>query len=560
MKKNLLGLALMTLAAFTMVSCSNPTKMAKEAEKVSYRCEPPILECRADVIEARYTLSFPDKYFHPKGIVEVIPVLVYEGGEDIYTSLMIQGEKATGNHTVMPKTGGSISQTVRYNYKEGMQAAYLELRATVHYNGRMYPFIVNYKVADGTNITYKLVQWDPTQMAAGILATHNYQKIIPRTKEAQIQYLINNATVRPAELSKADIQELADFIKAVDEDVKLQAKETKIVAYASPEGPLNLNENLSVNRGKTATTALENATKQVSAKAPVTVSNVAEDWDGLRELVAASTMEDKDLILRVLSMYSDPIVREREIKNMSAVYKILADKILPELRRSRIIATVDYINFTDTELRSFVASNNIEGLDAEALLYAATLVDNDADKIKLYDKAATKYNESRAYNNLACVYLSQNKTADAKTALAKATSVDNTVKHNQAVIALREGNYAEASRLFGEAGSPQANVGLGAIAIIQGNYTDAVSRLNGSGSFNEALANVLTGNLSRAKTILNNGQNESAVATYLKAVIAAREGASSDVAANVRAAVAKDSKFTAYAAKDIELAKYRGTF
>ncbi len=560
MKKNLLGLALMALAAFTMASCSNPTRMAKEAEKVSYKCDPQVLECRADVIEARYTLTFPDKYFHPKGIVEVVPVLVYEGGEEAFSSLWLQGEKVKENYTVIPATGGSISQAVKFNYKEGMQVAHLELRATVHYKEKTYPFLVNYKVADGTNITYKLVQWDATQMGTTVLAANNYQKVIPRTKEAQIKYMINNATVRPAELNKADIKELNNFIAAVDQDAKLQAKETKIIAYASPDGPLALNENLSAHRGKTATSALDNATKKVKTKAPVNVSHISEDWDGLREMVAASDMQDKDLILRVLSMYSDPVVREKEIKNMSAVYKILADKILPELRRARMIASVDYVNFTDDELRGFVTGNNIEGLDAEALLYAATLVNDDAAKITLYSKAGEKYNDYRAYNNLACVYLKQNKTAEAKAALAKTSTKDNVVKNNQAVVALREGNYPEATRLFNEVGSAQANAGLGAIAIIQGNYNDAVSKLNGTGSFNEALANVLTGNLSKAKSILNNGQNDTAVAAYLKGVIAAREGSSNDVVSNLKTAFAKDSKLATRAAKDIELVKFRGSF
>ena len=560
MKKNLLGLATVALAALTMVSCSNPTKMAKEAEKVSSQCEPPVLECRADVIEARYTLSFPEKFFHPKAVVEVSPVLVYEGGEEAASSLWLQGEKVSENYITIPKTGGRTSHAIKFNYKEGMQVAQLELRGTLHYKDRTYPFNFVYKVADGTNITYKLVQWDPSQIAVPVLSAHNYQKVIPRTKEAQIKYLINNSTVRPKELSNADIQELNAFIAEVDNDVKLQAKGTQIIAYASPDGPLSLNETLSASRGKTASAALEKATKGVESKAPVSVSQVSEDWEGLQQMVAASDMQDKDLILRVLSMYSDPVVREKEIKNMSAVYKILADKVLPELRRARMIATVDYINFSDEELRGFVASNNIQGLDAEALIYAATLVTNNDDKLKLYTTAAEKYNDYRAYNNMAYVYLTQGNTARAKSALEKTSTKDDVVKTNMGIVALNEGNIAEATRLFTEVNSAQARVGLGAISILQGNYTDAASKLNGSGSFNEALVSVLTNNLAKAKSVLNNGQNETAVGAYLKAVVAAREGDSSAVVSNLRTAFAKDGKLAARAAKDIEFAKYKGSF
>ena len=277
-------------------------------------------------------------------------------------------------------------------------------------------------------------------------------------------------------------------------------------------------------------------------------------------MVAASDMQDKDLILRVLSMYSDPVVREKEIKNMSAVYKILADKVLPELRRARMIATVDYINFSDEELRGFVASNNIQGLDAEALIYAATLVTNNDDKLKLYTTAAEKYNDYRAYNNMAYVYLTQGNTARAKSALEKTSTKDDVVKTNMGIVALNEGNIAEATRLFTEVNSAQARVGLGAISILQGNYTDAASKLNGSGSFNEALVSVLTNNLAKAKSVLNNGQNETAVGAYLKAVVAAREGDSSAVVSNLKTAFAKDGKLAARAAKDIEFAKYKGSF
>ncbi|MDR2801631.1 MAG: hypothetical protein LBB31_00250 [Prevotellaceae bacterium] len=551
MKKILLNLLTVASVGLLVSACSNPSKMIDAADQVQKSCDPQVLEAKADVIDARYTLTFPEKYFHKKAVLEVIPVLVYEGGEEVGASKWLQGEGVSSNYTTIPQTGGSASQAVQFKYKEGMQAAHLELRVKLHYKDKATDFPTPFKLADGTIITYKLVDTD----GVATLAPNGYQQTYTETQEAQIKYQIQSAAVRSSELSKADIKALKAFLEEANKNERKQIAETDIVAYASPDGPEQLNTKLSSDRSKTAKSALDNATKKIKSKGAVNLSTISEDWDGFRELVAASSIQDKDLILRVLSMYSDPVVREREIKNMSKVYQVLADKVLPDLRRASLVANVTVQNYTDEELTGFVAQNNIEGLDVEALLYAATLVTDNATKASLYEKAGEKFSDWRAYNNLAYVYLSDGKLADAKAALAKVTTTNDIVKNNNGVVALREGRTADAEKLFTESKLPAATQNVAAIAILKGNYPDAVSKLASSNSFNAALANVLTQNYSKASDILKNVTTGKA--SYLKAVIAARNGNGSQVASDLQDAYAKDASLKARAQKDIEFAKFK---
>ncbi|MDR1680726.1 MAG: hypothetical protein LBS12_02955 [Prevotellaceae bacterium] len=552
MKRNvILLLGAVTLSGMMGSSCTNPNKMIEAASGIEVKCDPAVLEARADVIDARYTITFPEKYFHPKALVEITPVLIYDGGEEAAEPKWLQGENVTENHTVIPKTGGNATQTVQFAYKPGMESAQLLLRATLHYKGKTTPFLAPFKLADGTVVTYQLVDTD----GVTVLAPDAYQKVYTETREAQIKYVINSAVVRQSELSKTDIKALESFLAEAEKDTRKQPKGTDIIAYASPDGPLELNTGLSSNRGQTAKDALAKATKKIKDPGAVNVSSIAEDWDGFRELVSGANVPDKELILRVLSMYTDPIVREREIRSMSKVYQILADKVLPELRRARLVAQVDVSNYTDAELIALANQNNLDALDVEALLYVATLVSDNATKLNVYGKAAQKFNDWRAYNNLACVYLSEARTADAKAALANITEENDIVKNNNGVVALREGRIDNAERLLIGVATPQARENMGAIAIIKGNYADAVTKLNGTGSLNEALAGVLVKNYDKASNILKNV--DSAKAHYLNAVIAARNGNASQVASELQSAYAKDASLKARAQKDVEFAKYK---
>ncbi|MFA6770187.1 MAG: hypothetical protein WCR71_03345 [Bacteroidales bacterium] len=566
MKKNLLKILAVAIVGVTMASCSNPSKMAKDAQLVTVECNPQILEVVANEITATYTMNFPEKYFHPRAILEVVPVLVYQGGEVAAPTFKLQGEKITDNFKPIYLTGGNASNTVKFAYKPGMEKSHLELRVAVWNKLKKYDFPAPYKLADGANITYKLVGTG----GASAIAPNEYQKVIREKKETQILYTINSHIVRPKELTKTEIKEFEDFLIKIENDERRQVKSTDIVAYASPDGPLTLNTNLSGKRGETAKQAFDKVTKNVSRAsstaitthtgsvnlatvAPVNVTTVAEDWEGFQELVAASNIQDKELILRVLSMYSDPAVREREIKNMSMVFKTLAEKILPELRRARMIANVDYTNYNDQELVA-LASSNVEIMDKEALLYTATLVEDYDTKAMLYKKAGDKFNSDRGYNNLAAEALSNNKLSDAKVALAKIKDKTSPYYYNNAgVVALREEDYVSAAQMFAKSSLEEAKHNSAIIDILNGNYKVAADKLAGSGKGNEGLAYILTNQLDKASGVVT---RECPRAAYMRAIIAARKGNMSDVAKHLEA-VYKDEALKVRSQNDIEFAKFR---
>lgn len=551
MKKNLFKVLAVAILGISMASCSNPSKMAKEADLVTVECNPQLLEVVADKITATYSMSFPEDYFHPKAILEVTPVLVYQGGEVEAPVFKLQGEKITDNYQTILKSGGSASRTITFDYTPGMENSHLELRVAVWNKLKKYDFPAPYKLADGANATYKMVS--TKGMVA--IAPDKYQKVIRETKETQILYTINSSYVRPKELTKEEIKEFKEFLARMEQDERREVKGTNIVAYASPDGPTNFNSKLSSKRGETAKKAFDKVTKDVKSDAPVNVSTIAEDWEGFQELVRASNIQDKELILRVLSMYSDPVVREREIKNMSEVFKTLADKILPELRRARMIANVDYTNYSDEELIQ-LASTNIEIMDVEALLYTATLVKDYDKKAMLYKKAGDKFECDRGYNNLAAIALDADKLSEAKSALSKVKDKTTPFYYNNAgVIAMREKNYDKAAEYFAKSSLKEATYNQGVIDILNGKYKEAASKLAGAGNSNEVLAYILTNQLDKASKVFK-PEMSCPRSAYLKAIIAARKGNMTEVAKQLEVA-RQDEALKARSENDIEFAKFR---
>lgn len=549
MKKNLLKVLAVAILGISIASCSNPSKMAKDAQLVTVESNPRVLEVIADEITATYTMNFPAEYFHPKAILEVVPVLVYQGGEVAAPTFKLQGEKITDNYQTIFKTGGKASQTIKFAYKPGMEKSHLELRVAVWNKLKKYDFPAPYKLADGANITYKLVHTE----GVTAIAPNNYQKIIREQKETQILYTINSHVVRPKELTKAEIKEFQDFLAKIEKDERRKVAGTDIVAYASPDGPTALNSKLSDKRGETAKQAFDKVTTKVPVDAPVNVQTIAEDWEGFQQLVAASNIQDKELILRVLSMYNDPVVREREIRNMSMVFKTLADKILPELRRARMIANVDYTNYTDEELKE-LASTNVEIMDVEALLYTASLVKEYDTKAMLYKKAGDKFKCDRGYNNLAAVALANDKLGDAKAALAKVSDRTSAFYYNNAgVVALRDKDYKTAADMFAKSSLSEAKYNSAILDILNGKYAEAANKLAGSKNDNEGLAYILTNQLDKASAAIT---CKCPHAAYMKAVIAARQGNMSEVAKQLEV-VYKDEALKARSQNDIEFAKFR---
>ena len=530
---------------FAAVACSSAEKMAEMAENVTVKCEPAVLEVVAGEIDATVSVTYPEDYFHPKAILEVTPVIVYEGGEVKMEPFFFQGEKVEDNYEVVPSAGATITKKVHFEYVPGMENCYLELRG-VATNKKKSIEMPSKKVADGANTTYMLV----CKNGKLDLKADGYQEIIKQTAEGQILYQINSSTVRNSQLKG---QSVKDFQAALDEILANARKtlvSTDVIAYASPDGKEDQNAELSSNRSASAMKAYGKVVKGKEVTGDVVASSIAEDWEGFQELVAASDIEDKELIIRVLSMYSDPAVREKEIKNMSAVYSALAKDILPELRRARFIANVEYQNYTNEELLQLI-SDNIDVLDETALLRAATLVKENDQKIEIYKKAAEKYDSAVAKYNMAVVYIWMNEIDKAAAAL-KGLEMDADWQNAMGVIALRKGQLEAANNYFVKAGTQTAKENLAVLDILNGEYEAAAAKLAGVEGYNAALAQLLVGNNAPAAAL----ECECPQAAYLRAVAAARQGNASAVESNL-AIAKKNEKLAERAAKDIEFAQYR---
>ena len=547
MKKGM-KLVAAVLVGISAIACSSYEKMVKMAENVQVSCDPAVLEVVAENIDAVVTVTYPAGYFHPKAILQVTPVLVYEGGEFAMNPFMYQGEKVKDNYKTVSSEGQIVRERIHFDYVEGMERARLELRAVVLYKtkGAVLP---TRKVADGCNTTYMMVDTD------GYVSykTDNYQEVIKQTAEGQILYSINSSDVSNSQLRN---QSVKDFQAALDE-IRANSRKTltgtEVVAYASPDGGKSLNDKLSDKRSQSGAKAFGTLTKGQDV-GETEVRSIGQDWEGFQELVAKSNIEDKDLILRVLSMYSDPAVRENEIKNMSEVYTSLKKTVLPELRRARFIANVEYQNYSSEELLQLV-DDNIDVLDEEALLRAASLVRDNDKKADLYQKAIDKFGSDRARFNKGVALLAAGKVSAAEKAFAQVQTADADLHNALGVVAMRKGDIDEAVSQFHKAATYEAKWNTGITDILLGNYDKAARALSDAKGccFNRTLAYILTDRIEDAEKSLN---CQSPKANYLRAIIAARKGD----AAGVRQALAeagKDPNLAARAAKDVEFAMYR---
>ena len=522
--------------------------MAKLAENVSVKSEPAVLEVVAGNIDATVSVTYPKDYFNPKVVVEVTPVIVYNGGEAAMKPFMYQGEKVKNNYKVVSSDGQTVSEKIHFEYVEGMEKSYLELRARV-VAGKKSIALPTRKVADGANTTYMLVK------RQGVVSykADNYQETITGTKEGQIKYLVNSSDVRKSELKGNSVKEFLAALDQIAADDRSSVTSTEIVAYASPDGSEDLNDKLSGNRSASATKAWDSVTKGHETVAP-TVRSVGEDWEGFQQLVAESDIEDKALILRVLSMYSDPAVRENEIKNMSQVYTALKGEVLPELRRARLIANVEYKNYSNEELLELLDKND-SVLDEEALLRAASVVKDDAQKESIYGKAIAKFGSQRAQFNLAALYLNQGKDAKAEAALAKVKATDADVLNAKGVLALHRDELSAAENYFRQAGTDEAKANLGVVLILSGQYEEAAMVLKDAKGccHNTVLAYILTDQLDTATKKAHCGDPK---VWYLKAIVAARQGNAEGVKTALGRAFQK-AELKKRAATDIEFAGYQ---
>ena len=543
MKKILIFFAAATLA----VACASPEKMAKMANNVQVTCEPSVLEVVNGTIDPVVTVTYPKDYFNPKVILEVTPVIVYEGGEAAMKPFKYQGEKVKDNYKVVSSEGQKVTERLHFDYVEGMEKSHLELRSRV-LAGKKSINLPTRKVADGANTTYMLVK------RAGNVAfkKDNYQDVIVTTAEGQIKYKVNSSEVRNSELKGTSVKEFLAALDAANANERSTVKSTEIVAYASPEGAEKLNNKLSGNRSQSASKAWNKITKGHDALDP-SVKSMGEDWEGFQQLVSESDIEDKELILRVLSMYSDPAVRENEIRNMSQVFTALKGEVLPELRRARLIANVETKNYTNEELLD-ILKNNEKILDEEALLRVASVAQDNAQKESIYQKAIERFNSSRAMYNLAALYLNEGKVSKAEAGLAELNAADPDVINAKGVVALRKDDFGTAESLFRKAGTPEAKKNLGIVLILTGQYEEAAQVLKDVDGccHNTVLTYILTDQLDKAMESAHCGDPK---VWYLKAIVAARQGKVSEMKTFLERAY-KNPSLQARAAKDIEFAAY----
>ena len=545
MKKTLFflaGAALLISAA----ACSSPEKMTKQAENIKIECVPPVLEVIAGAIDATVSVTYPKGYYNPGVVMEVTPVIVYEGGEASMKPFKYQGTNVRANYKVISSDGQTVTENLHFDYVEGMEKCFLEFRSKVIAKGKDIP-LPTVKVADGANTTYMLVK--PATHVA--FKDGEYKEMVPVTIEGQIKYDVNSSEVRNSELKSASVKEFQEALKAATADDRAVVKNTEIVAYASPDGSEDLNNQLSADRSGSAGKAWNSVTKGIINDNPE-VRAAGEDWEGFQQLVAESNLEDKDLILRVLSMYSDPAVRENEIKNMSQVYTALKGEVLPELRRARLIANIEYKNYASEELLN-VLKENEDVLDEEALLRAATVAKETELKEQIWLKAANKYSSERALYNLAAMNVAQGKDAKAETRLSKVTP-DSDVLNLRGLIALHKGDYKAAEDNFRRSNTESSKLNLGVLLIQTGRYEEAARLLADAPGccHNSVLAYILTDQLDTALARAHCGDPK---VWYLKAIISARQGDSAGVKKNLEKAF-RNASLKERAARDVEFAGY----
>jgi len=556
--KNFRNLFVILLAAILVTGCSPLQKMSKNANLVTYEITPKVLETHAGIVAAQVKATYPEKYFDKKTTLKITPVLTYTGGETVFDELLYtQGEDVEGNNKSIAKTGGTASWSGDIAYKPEMKVSEFLLRIDASRKDKTLAF-APIKLADGVIATSTLFEYHPMPLSL----KDTYQRIVPEQKVADILYSINRADIKTSELKATDITALKDYVAMTALNDRMAVKGFTTSSYASPDGPLTLNEKLSVERGKAA----EKYLKKEYGKMPELTNlfsskTTAEDWDGFKTLVQESSLADKDLILRVLSMYQDPVVREKEIKNMSTAYLALADEILPQLRRSKFIVDVDLIGLSDEEIRAAIKSD-ASALSYDQMLYAATLTTDVNEQLKYYEMATVKDpKDYRGWNNVGWAYLNLGKADEAMVAFEKAKAIknDDVVKNNMGFAALLKEDFKGASEYFGSmsAATPESKFGLGTLALHDGKYDQAVNLLGDKPSMNLALAQLLKGDINKAKTTMDAVPPcKCGAPSYLKAVIAARLDNKDGVLNNLREAIGYNTDWKNYAMTDLEFAKY----
>ena len=553
--RNHLFLSLSACSLLVLASCSKMGPLSAD----NFTVDPNPLEAIGGQVPATIDGTFPEKYMKKKAVVTVTPELRYGDGQVTKgTGAIFQGEKVQGNDQTIPyKVGGRYTMKTSFPYNADMEKSdmYLTFSARV---GNKEVAIPDVKVATGVISTAELYK----SAMNSCIAPDSFQRVKAQKQQANIKFLINQANLRKSELKNNSVKEFVSMLKKINADREgLNLKNVEVAAYASPDGGYDFNDKLSKKRENTTTGYVNKQLKAAKlGDANVDAHYTAQDWEGFKELVSASNLQDKDVILRVLEMYKDPEEREKQIRNMSQGFRELADGILPELRRSRLIINYETVGRSDDQIKQQYASDPSK-LSADELLYAASL-ENDADKkAEIYKKTADLYpDDYRAYNNLAALAFNKGDKNTASQYLAQAQSKGAAPEAyaNQALAALKNGNVKDAENYVSKAtDANQLNEVLGNLNIAKGNYAQAEKDFGNTASNSAALAQLLNKNYASAASTLNNVKNPDAVTEYLKAIVSNRQGNTDAARQHLNKATQMSAELAAYAANDLEFANLK---
>ncbi|MBO5404835.1 MAG: tetratricopeptide repeat protein [Paludibacteraceae bacterium] len=530
---------------------------AVQPEQVKVNPSP--LTVVGDQITADITGTFPVKKFSKKAVLTITPVLKYEGGEAVGKPIVYVGESAKENgKKVSYKAGGKYKQTATFDYVPAMAKSELYLRFTAT-NGNKTVEIPEVKIADGCMATAKLAKAEDVKPQ---ITADKFQRIIQEMQEADIHFLIQQSTLRNSELKSQEMKDLHAAIKSADTTANKAINKLEVAGYASPDGESDLNEKLANARQEKAQKYLQKQLKRAKVNTAIESNVTAEDWAGFQKAMEASNIQDKELVLRVLSMYTDPEEREAQIKNLSAVYKTIAEEVLPELRRSRLILTTDLIGKSDEEIAELM-KNNPAALHVEEALYAATLTADANEKLAIYKKVAELFpNEYRAYNNMGMVYFAQGNVAEARRSFAKALQFEPTnadVNYNAGIAAMAENDLAQAEQHLGKAAGTEGNLNaaMGTLYTMKGDYAAAKNAYGDVPSNNAAVQQILNEDYAAARQTLAKVAQPNATTAYLAAIVASRTNDRDAVYSNLKVAIERDAQLKATAQTDIEFAKYK---
>ncbi len=565
-------LFLLTLLVVVLSGCAGLNKMKKSADEIKFKVTPEVLESHAGQVSVAVDGRFPAKYFNKKVTLTATPVLKYDGGSTALTPVTVQGEGVEANNKVIGyNSGGNLNYKDAFAYKPEMAKSELYVNMKASKGSKSVEF-GPVKIADGVIATSELVANFPKPIL-GVRREANttgkydpnidpFQRVVPDEMMADIHYLINRANIRKEETEKPDVKGLEDYTKKANDDANADLKRVEVAAYASPDGSIDFNTELAADRKESSSEFLERKLKEAGINIDLKTKYTPEDWDGFKTLLEKSNIQDKELILRVLSMYKDPEVREREMRNLSETFTDVANQILPQLRRAKMTTSVDFIGKTDDQLKA-AAKSDPGSLNPAELLYAGTLLDDLNDQLDVYNAFMKNYPDDwRGPNNAGYVLAKQNKYEEAKPLFEKAEKMRNSepvIKNNLGAIALKEGDVSKAEALFGAAAGSgdEVNYNLGIVSLKKAEYDKAVRYFSKYEDINSALAKMMAGNNNGALRDLEAFDMPNCyMKEYLKAIIGARTAKENLLFDSLEAAVKINPDLKAKAKTDMEFAHY----